>query len=31
MSGQDAFESILASLYDAMLDDTYWPGHLGPD
>ena len=25
MSGQDAFERILASLYDAMLDDTYWP------
>ena len=25
MSDQDAFESILASLYDAMLDDTYWP------
>ena len=25
MSGQDAFERILASLYDAMLDDTCWP------
>ena len=25
MSGQDAFERILASLYDAMLDDTHWP------
>ena len=25
MSDQDAFERILASLYDAMLDDTYWP------
>ena len=25
MSGQDAFERILASLYDAMLDDTRWP------
>ena len=25
MSGQDAFERILASLYDAMLDDVHWP------
>ena len=25
MSGQDAFERILASLYEAMLDDTRWP------
>ena len=25
MSDQDAFERILASLYDAMLDDTHWP------
>ena len=25
MSDQDAFEHILASLYDAMLDDTHWP------
>ncbi len=25
MSAQDAFERILASLYDAMLDDTLWP------
>ena len=25
MSDQDAFERILASLYDAMLDDAYWP------
>ena len=25
MSDQDAFESSLVSLYDAMLDDTYWP------
>ena len=25
MSGQDAFERILASLYEAMLDDTHWP------
>ena len=25
MSGQDAFERILGLLYDAMLDDTYWP------
>ena len=25
MSGQDAFERILASLYDAMLDDRHWP------
>ena len=25
MSGQDAFERILASLYDAMLDDSHWP------
>ena len=25
MSDQDAFERIIASLYDAMLDDTHWP------
>ena len=25
MSEQNAFERILASLYDAMLDDTRWP------
>ena len=25
MSNQDAYERILASLYDAMLDDTHWP------
>ena len=25
MSDQDAFERILASLYDAMLDDALWP------
>ena len=25
MSGHDAFERIMASLYDAMLDDTHWP------
>ena len=25
MSDQEAFERILASLYDAMLDDTHWP------
>ena len=25
MSDQDAFDRILASLYDAMLDDTHWP------
>jgi hypothetical protein len=25
MSDQDAFERILAALYDAMLDDAYWP------
>ena len=25
MSEPRAFERILASLYDAMLDDTYWP------
>ena len=25
MSGQDAFERILASLYEAMLDDRHWP------
>ena len=25
MSDQDAFERILVSLYDAMLDDTQWP------
>ena len=31
MSDQDAFERILASLYDAMLDDEPVAGHLGPD
>ena len=25
MSGQDAFERILGSLYEAMLDDAHWP------
>ena len=25
MSDRDAFERILASMYDAMLDDTHWP------
>jgi len=25
MSEQDAFVRILASLYDAMLDDAHWP------
>ncbi len=25
MSDQDAFDRILASLYEAMLDDAYWP------
>ena len=25
MSEQNAFERILRSLYDGMLDDTYWP------
>ena len=25
MNNQDAFERILASLYDAMLDETRWP------
>jgi DNA-binding CsgD family transcriptional regulator/PAS domain-containing protein len=25
MGDQDAFERILTSLYDAMLDDSYWP------
>ena len=25
MNHRDAFERILASLYDAMLDDTRWP------
>ena len=25
MNNQDAFERILASLYDAMLDETCWP------
>ena len=25
MSEQPAFERILASLHDAMLDDTHWP------
>ena len=31
MSEPPAFERILASLYDAMLDETHWAGHLGPD
>ena len=31
VSGQRAFERVLAALYDAMLDDTHWFGHLGPD
>ena len=26
MDDQDAFERILASLHDAMLDDSCWPG-----
>ena len=26
MGDQDAFERILASLHDAMLDDSRWPG-----
>ena len=30
MSDQDAFERILASLYEAMLDDTHWPATSGP-
>ena len=25
MSQQDLFNRILASLYEAMLDDTHWP------
>ena len=25
MSGHDAFERILTSLHDAMLDDVHWP------
>ena len=25
MSDRDAFERVLASLYDAMLDDSHWP------
>ena len=25
MRGHDAFERILASLYEAMLDDVHWP------
>ena len=25
MSDRDAFEQILASLYEAMLDETHWP------
>ena len=25
MSDQDAFERVLASLHEAMLDDTQWP------
>ena len=29
MSDQDAFERVLASLYDAMLDDTEWPAVSG--
>lgn len=32
MSDQDAFERIMASLSDAMLDETQWPAsHLGFD
>ena len=31
MSDQDAFERILASVYDAMLDDARRAGRLGPD
>ena len=31
MSEPLTFERILASLYDAMLDDTHWQCHLGPD
>ena len=31
MSDQDAYERILASFYEAMLDDTPLAGHLGPD
>ena len=31
MSDRDAFERVLASLYDAMLDDARCAGHLGPD
>ena len=31
MKTPDAFERILASLYDAMLDETRWPATLGPD
>ena len=30
MNHQDAFERILASLYDAMLDDTRWPAASAP-
>ena len=30
MNHQDAFERILASLYDAMLDDTRWPATSAP-
>ena len=30
MNNQDAFERILASLYDAILDDTRWPATSGP-
>ena len=31
MRGHDAFERILASLYEAMLDRCPLAGHLGPD
>ena len=31
MSDEDAYRRILTSLSDAMLDDSSWAGHLGPD
>ncbi len=31
MSEPPAFERVMASLYDAMLDDTRWPATSGPN
>ena len=30
MSGHDAFERILTSLHEAMLDDVHWPTTTAP-